>query len=182
METRKSTKGQGTRFLAVVALELTIVLQIVLIYTVIQLNLDLKGRRGTLATIEDIENLAYRLGPPDPTEVVLQSTCTNCHPQQSSTNTDRVTEEIRELVGRMIHNSGAQMDGEATRQIEAALTLLKCARCHSIDQCKKLGVLNQTERWGLIVGMIRKPGGIITLDDARLINDYYQDFPDWYKQ
>lgn len=180
MKPEKERSGQGAPLLAIIALNLAILLQVYLIFAVITLSVDLRIQRDELATRQDVMEMVAHMTQPDPTEVILQATCVNCHTGRAFTASDMVTTQIKGLVSRMIDSSGINECPLDTVEVESALTCLKCARCHTMDQCKAMTGLSRVERWKLIIEMIRKPGSYISLEDARRINDYSGEFWSWF--
>ncbi len=61
------------------------------------------------------------------------------------------------LVTHMSQLSGANIANDQIPTVEAGLTLMKCARCHTIDRLKELA-LSPQQRWDMIVRMMKEPG------------------------
>jgi hypothetical protein len=76
--------------------------------------------------------------------------------------------------------SGANIAVDQIPTVEAALTFMKCAHCHSIDRLKELAILSPQERWDMIVKMMKEPGATISQEDAQRIRDFYGDFWGWH--
>jgi hypothetical protein len=76
--------------------------------------------------------------------------------------------------------SGAHITQAEVPKVEAALTYMKCAHCHTIDRLKELAILNPEDRWNVIVKMMKEPGAEITQEDAQRIRDFYGDFWGWH--
>jgi hypothetical protein len=136
--------------------------------------------REELATKEELANLAVHIGPPDPALAALEGTCTDCHTKETFQKAHGVTQDVHDLVQRMSELSGAHIAQEEIPKVEAALTFMKCAHCHSSDRLKELAILSPKDRWGIIVKMMNEPGTPITQEDAQRIRDFYGDFWGWH--
>lgn len=75
--------------------------------------------------------------------------------------------------------SGANIDPGEVPKVEAALTFMKCAHCHTIDRLKELAILSPQERWEVIVTMMKEPGATLSQEDAQRIRDFYGHFWGW---
>ncbi len=66
--------------------------------------------------------------------------------------------------------------------VEAALTYMKCAHCHTIDRIRELAIMGPEQRWEVILAMMKEPGAKISQEDARRIRDFYGEFWGWHAQ
>ena len=173
--------GNRTRFLVSVALIMAVVLELFLVHMVIRLHLDIQAQRSELATKSDLRNLAVTLGPTEPAMAVLSSACTDCHTRERFASAHASVGEITELVDRMSEMEGAHIPLAETPRIEAALSLLKCAHCHTGDRLKEMAIMSPRERWDLVMRMSKEAGSTITPEDARRIRDFYGDFWGWHR-
>ena len=147
---------------------------------VTSLHRDIAAQQDELATKSDLKNLAVNLGPPDPAMVLLEAACTSCHSKGKFTSAHGVSGNIPELVERMAAQADAGIQEEDLPRIEAALTLMRCAHCHSGEKLKEMAILSPHERWETILEMSRKPGATISPKDARRIRDAYGLFWTWH--
>ena len=111
---------------------------------------------------------------------VLDASCTTCHGRDKFTAAHGIGDDIPALVERMAEQAGSGIEEEATPRIEAALTIMKCARCHTGERLKEMAILSPNERWEMILEMSRKPGSTISVRDARRIRDAYGLFWTWH--
>ena len=171
----------------------TFVLVVFLIQLVVSLHNDVSALRDVLATKEDLTNLAMIIGPVDPVEATLTGACGNCHDRATFATAhgegqalDYVSglesEDIDLLVSRMLSRNGDAMAEEDLPRIEAALTYMKCAHCHTIDRIRELAIMDEQERWEVILAMMNEPGATISQEDARRIRDFYGQFWGWHAQ
>ena len=174
--------GSGGRLLATIALAMAVVLQLFLIHMVTSLHLDIAAQQDELATKADLRNLAVNLGPPDPAMTVLESKCTGCHAKDKFTGAHGISGDIPEIVEHMAAKAGSGIREEELPRLGAALTLMKCGRCHTGDRLKEMAILSPSQRWELILEMSRKPGSEISPQDARRIRDAYGLFWTWHMQ
>jgi len=173
--------GSGMRMLATAAIVLAVMLQVFLIHMVIRLHQEVLAQRDELATKEDLVNFAVNVGPTDPAMVALEGTCTDCHTEETFAQAHGMTENVHELVQRMSDLSGAHFSTDEVPRVEAALTFMKCAHCHTQDRLKELAILGPKERWDVIIRMVNEPGSTISQEDARRIRDFYGDFWGWHR-
>ncbi|MBT8461313.1 MAG: hypothetical protein KJO44_02235 [Gemmatimonadetes bacterium] len=171
----------------------TFALVVFLVQLVVSLHNDVAGLRDVLATKEDLTNLAMTIGPLDPVEATLTGACGDCHDRatfatahgegealQYVCNLD--TDEIDELISRMMERNGVAIAAEDMPRVEAALTYMKCAHCHTIDRIRELAIMSQEERWEVILAMMNEPGATISQEDARRVRDFYGEFWGWHVQ
>lgn len=175
-----STGGQTNRTLAWILGSVAVILLAFTTQMLLSLQRDVTHLRDVLATKDDLANLATTLGPSDPAMVALEGTCTNCHTKETFAEAHGYTMDVHELVTRMSQLSGANIEPGEVPKVEAALTFMKCAHCHSIDRLKELAILSPQERWEVIVTMMKEPGATITQEDAQRIRDFYGDFWGWH--
>jgi hypothetical protein len=146
----------------------------------VRLDREVTGLKEELATKQDLANLAVHIGPPDPAMAALEGTCTDCHTKATFEAAHGVSADVHDLVSRMSQLSGAHIAQEEIPKVEAALTFMKCAHCHTSDRLKELAILSPEERWTVIVRMMKEPGASITQEDAQRIRDFYGDFWGWH--
>jgi hypothetical protein len=169
----------------------TFVLVVFLVQMVVGLHNQVSALRDDLATKEDLTNLAMLLGPPDPVETTLSGACGECHDPDSFTivhGDGEATQdlcglelgEMEELIARMTERNGAAVDAVDMPRIEAALTYMKCAHCHTIDRIRELAIMGPEQRWDVILTMMKEPGAKISQEDARRIRDFYGEFWGWH--
>lgn len=171
----------------------TFALVVFLVQLVVSLHNDVSGLRDVLATKEDLTNLAMTIGPLDPVEATLTGACGNCHDRATFATAHGEGEalqyvcnldsgEIDDLISRMMERNGVAISADDMPRVEAALTYMKCAHCHTIDRIRELTIMNQEERWEVILAMMNEPGATITQEDARRIRDFYGEFWGWHVQ
>lgn len=157
---------------------------LILLALVTQMMLSLRGDvanlKDELVTKDELANLASCLGPPDPAMAKLEGTCTSCHTKETFAEAHGYDMDVHQLVTRMSQLSGANIAVDQIPTVEAALTFMKCAHCHSIDRLKELAILSPQERWDMIVKMMKEPGATISQEDAQRIRDFYGDFWGWH--
>lgn len=178
--TPKSSAPVRERVVAMILSGTALILLIFIGQVLVTLEREVSGLREELATKQDLANLAVHLGPPDPAMAKLEGTCTDCHTKERFEEAHGVTQDVRELVQRMSLLSGAHIRQDELPTVEAALTFMKCAHCHSSDRLKELAILSPRERWDVIVKMMNEPGTTITQDDAQRIRDFYGQFWGWH--
>lgn len=174
--------GVGLRVVGGIAAGLAIVLLAFGIQLLVGLHNDVAHLRDVLATKEELANLAVHLGPQDPAVVALEGSCTGCHTAETFAAAHGIDEGVHDLVRRMNRLAGSNIDPLDVPRVEAALTFMKCAHCHTIDRLKELAILNPEERWGVIRTMAQTPGGTISPEDAQRIRDFYGDFWGWHRR
>lgn len=182
MERHSETNVSGARrrVLATVLGAVGLILLLFISQEVVQLDYQVAQLRNELATKEDLANLAVHLGPTDPGMAALETSCTDCHTRETFQEVHGITEDVHDLVTRMSQLSGAHVAPEEIPRVEAALTFMKCAHCHSLDRLKELAILSPRERWDVIVSMMREPGATISQADAQRIRDFYGEFWGWH--
>ena len=157
---------------------------LILLALVTQMMLSLRGDvanlKDELVTKDELANLASCLGPPDPAMAKLEGTCTSCHTKETFAEAHGYEMDVHQLVTRMSQLSGANIAVDEIPRVEAALTFVKCAHCHTIDRLKELAILSPQERWDMIVKMMKEPGATISQEDAQRIRDFYGDFWGWH--
>ncbi len=144
------------------------------------LRRDVAHLRDELVTKDELANLAVCLGPADPAMATLEGTCTSCHTKERFEQAHGYDVDVHQLVTRMSELSGSHITGEEIPKVEAALTFMKCAHCHSQDRLKELAILSPRERWETIITMMREPGATISPEDAQRIRDFYGDYWGWH--
>jgi hypothetical protein len=159
---------------------LALILLVFMTQMLVALRREVTHLRDELATKEELANLATRLGPPDPAMAALEGTCTSCHTQETFQRAHGMEIDVHQLVNRMSELSGANISKREVPKVEAALTFMKCAHCHSIDRLKELAILSPQERWEVIQKMMKEEGATITQQDAQRIRDFYGDFWGWH--
>ena len=171
----------------------TFVLVVFLVQLVVSLHNDVSALRNVLATKEDLTNLAMTIGPPDPVQATLSGACGDCHDRATFATTHGEGEAVQavcnldssgidELVARMTERNGVAIAADEMPRIEAALTYMKCAHCHTIDRIRELAIMSQEQRWDVILAMMNEPGATISQEDARRIRDFYGQFWGWHAQ
>jgi hypothetical protein len=182
METASKEQKTGTwlRMLVYFLGAATFILVIFMTQMVVSIEKEVSHLRDQLATKDDLVNLAVSVGPVDPAMDVLQGTCTDCHTVETFAAAHGMEGDVHDLVTRMSELSGAHINNTEMPTIEAALTYLKCAHCHSIEKLKELAILSPAERWDLIVRMMQEEGATISREDAQRIRDFYGDFWGWH--
>ena len=148
--------------------------------SVTMIHREINGLQDVLSTKQELANLATHIGPSDPALAGLSGTCTSCHTSETFAQSHGTNIDVRELVARMNDLSGANIPQEEIPRVEAALTFMKCAHCHTIDKLKELAILSPEERWSVIVKMMKSEGSEITPDDAQRIRNFYGDFWGWH--
>jgi hypothetical protein len=179
MSTPTGSNGRG-RVLATVVSAVALILLVFVTQSLVRLDREVSGLRAELATKQDLANLATHLGPPDPAMAALDGTCTDCHTKETFQAAHGVTEDIPNLVQRMSELSGSHINRNDIPKVEAALTFMKCAHCHTGDRLKELAILSPKERWDVIIKMMKEPGAQITQEDAQRIRDFYGEFWGWH--
>jgi len=169
----------GDRRIAIVLISICLILIAIMSQTVLALHRDIERLTDVLATKEELANLTVCLGPRDPAMTVLEGTCTGCHTKEAFAKAHGIATDVHELVTRMSEISGARISAAELPKAEAALTFMKCAHCHSIYRLNELAILNPSERWDVIVSMMKEPGATISQEDAQRIRDSYGDFWGW---
>jgi hypothetical protein len=172
--------GARGRVLAIVLSAAALIVLVFVAQILVGLQRDVGNLRAELATKKDLANLAVHLGPPDPAMAGLEGTCTDCHTKATFEQAHGVTQDVHDLVQRMSELSGAHITQEDVPRVEAALTFMKCAHCHTIDRLKELAILSPQDRWNVIVKMMKEPGAEISQADAQRIRDFYGDFWGWH--
>jgi hypothetical protein len=170
------------RVLAIVLSTAALIILVFVAQILVRLQRDVAGLRNELATKADLANLAVHIGPPDPAMAELQGTCTDCHTAETFAKAHGVNVDVRNLVQRMSELSGAHIQQQEIPRVEAALTYMKCAHCHTADRLKELAILSPKERWDVIVKMMKEPGAEITQEDAQRIRDFYGEFWGWHSR
>jgi len=146
----------------------------------LSLHKDVTSLKDELATKDELANLASCLGPSDPAMAKLEGTCTSCHTKETFAEAHGYDIDVHQLVTRMSQLSGANIANDQIPNVEAALTFMKCAHCHTIDRLKELAILGPQQRWDMIVRMMKEPGATISQEDAQRIRDFYGDFWGWH--
>ncbi|MGD8698511.1 MAG: hypothetical protein PVJ43_04420 [Gemmatimonadales bacterium] len=146
----------------------------------LSLHKDVTHLKDELVTKDELANLAVCLGPPNPAMAKLERTCTSCHTKETFAEAHGYEMDVTQLVTRMNQISGAHIAANEIPKVEAALTFMKCAHCHTIDRLKELAILSPQERWDMIVKMMKEPGATISQEDAQRIRDFYGDFWGWH--
>jgi hypothetical protein len=177
--TPSGSNGRG-RILATILSAAALILLVFVAQILVRLDREVSGLRAELATKQDLANLATHIGPPDPAMAALEGTCTDCHTKETFQAAHGVTEDIPNLVQRMSELSGAHINQTDVPRVEAALTFMKCAHCHTGDRLKELAILSPKERWDIIIKMMKEPGAQITQEDAQRIRDFYGEFWGWH--
>jgi hypothetical protein len=178
--TPRSSTPVRERVVAMILSGTALILLIFIGQVLVTLEREVTGLREELATKEDLANLAVHLGPTNPAIAKLEGTCTDCHTKATFEEAHGVTQDVHQLVQRMSELSGAHIQPDDIPVVEAALTFMKCAHCHSSDRLKELAILSPRERWDVIVKMMNEPGTPITQDDAQRIRDFYGEFWGWH--
>lgn len=171
----------------------TFVLVVFLVQLVVSLHHDVSGLREVLATKDDLTNLAMSMGPADPVQATLRGACGNCHDSTAFATAHGEGQaleyvcnldsgEIEDLIFRMTERNGVVLAAEDLPRVEAALTYMKCAHCHTIDRIRELSIMGEEERWNVILAMMSEPGAKISQEDARRIRDFYGEFWGWHAQ
>jgi len=171
----------------------TLVLVVFLVQLVVSLHNDVSSLRDVLATKDDLTNLSMIIGPTDPVAATLSGACGECHDPdmfavahgEGEVVPDVCTLESTEmdaLIARMTARNGADLDAEELPRVEAALTYMKCAHCHEIDRIRELAIMDEEQRWEVILAMMKEPGATISQEDARRIRDFYGEFWGWHAQ
>lgn len=168
------------RVLATILSGAALILLVFVAQIVVTLEREVSHLRDELATKQDLANLAVNIGPPDPAMAELEGACTDCHTKETFNQAHGVTQDVRELVQRMSELSGAHITQQEIPRVEAALTFMKCAHCHTQDRLKELAILSPKDRWDVVVRMMNEPGTPITQDDAQRIRDFYGAFWGWH--
>lgn len=180
-EEMSGNRGSFTdRLLAMVVGSLILILLAFTTQMLLALQRDVAHLRDVLATKQELANLAVSLGPPDPAMAGLEGTCTSCHTRETFAEAHGFDIDVHELVTRMSQLSGANIDPGEVPKVEAALTFMKCAHCHTIDRLKELAILSPQERWKVIVKMMKEPGATLSQEDAQRIRDFYGHFWGWH--
>lgn len=181
MEPTPSTSAPvRERVVAMILSGTALILLIFIGQVLVTLEREVTSLREELATKQDLANLAVHLGPPDPAMAQLEGTCTDCHTKETFDQAHGVSGDVRELVQRMSEISGAHIAQDEIPRVEAALTFMKCAHCHTQDRLKELAILSPKDRWDIIVKMMKEPGTTITQEDAQRIRDFYGAFWGWH--
>lgn len=168
------------RVIAMILSGAALILLVFVAQILVTIEREVSNLRQDLATKQDLANLAVHLGPPDPAMAKLEGTCTDCHTKETFEQAHGVTQDVHQLVQRMSELSGAHIRQEDIPNVEAALTFMKCAHCHTSDRLKELAILSPRERWDVIVKMMNEPGTTITQEDAQRIRDFYGQFWGWH--
>ena len=168
------------RVIAMILSGAALILLVFVTQILVTIEHEVSNLREELATKQDLANLAIHLGPPDPAMAKLEGTCTDCHTKETFEQAHGVSQDVHELVTRMSELSGAHILPADLPTVEAALTFMKCAHCHSSDRLKELAILSPRERWDVIVKMMKEPGAEISQEDAQRIRDFYGDFWGWH--
>jgi len=100
--------------------------------------------------------------------------CTSCHTERRFAGEHNTRGEIDAAVAHMKAMPDAGFTDDDMARIHASLTLLRCARCHSVEQLRGLALRTPGERVDLIRTMISKPGSSLSSDEADEINRAYQ--------
>ncbi len=169
-----------SRRLGIVLGALVLILLAFMTQMLLAVRREMTHLRDVLATKEELANLAACLGPPDPAMAALEGTCTSCHNTETFAEAHGFEIDVHDLVTRMSHLSDAQIPTDQIPRVEAGLTFMKCAHCHSIGRLKELAILSPQERWEMIVRMMHEEGATISPEDAQRIRDFYGDFWGWH--
>ena len=182
MESMNENTGTGVRMKMFVNFlgGATLILVVFMTAMLVSLRIEVAHLRDALATKQDLTNLAVNIGPADPAMEVLEGTCTDCHTAETFAAAHGMEGDAHDLVSRMADLSGATFSASDMPQIEAALTYMKCAHCHTIDRLKELAILDPKERWDMIVRMMKEEGSTISQEDAQRIRDFYGSFWGWH--
>lgn len=157
-----------------------LILLLLVTQMMLSIHRDVTHLKDELVTKDELANLAVSLGPPDPAMAKLEGTCTSCHTKETFAEAHGYDMDVTQLVTRMNQISGAHIAADEIPRVEAALTFMKCAHCHTIDRLKELAILSPQERWDMIVKMMKEPGATISPEDAQRIRDFYGDFWGWH--
>jgi len=168
------------RVIAMILSGASLIMLVFVAQILVTIERQVTSLRDELATKQDLANLAVHLGPPDPAMAELEGNCTSCHTKETFAQAHGVTEDLHQLVQRMSDLTGASIQKEEIPKVEAALTFMKCAHCHTSDRLKELAILSPKERWDVIVKMMNEPGTTITQEDAQRIRDFYGEFWGWH--
>lgn len=168
------------RVIAMILSGAALILLVFVAQILVTIEREVTHLREDLVTKQDLANLAVHLGPPNPAMAKLEGTCTDCHTKETFEQAHGVTQDVHELVQRMSELSGAHISPSDIPTVEAALTFMKCAHCHTADRLKELAILSPRERWDIIVQMMNEPGTTITQEDAQRIRDFYGEFWGWH--
>jgi hypothetical protein len=178
--TPKTSAPVRERVVAMILSGTALILLIFIGQVLVTLQREVTNLRTELATKQDLANLAVHLGPPDPAMAELEGNCTSCHTKETFAQAHGVNEDAHQLVQRMSELAGANIHKDEIPQVEAALTFMKCAHCHTSDRLKELAILSPKDRWDVIVKMMNEPGTTITQEDAQRIRDFYGEFWGWH--
>jgi len=174
--------GVALRVVGGIAAGLAIILLTFAIQLLVGVHNEVTHLKDVLATKQELANLAVYLGPQDPAVTALEGSCTGCHTAQTFAAAHGVDEGVHDLVRRMNQLAGANIDPLDIPRVEAALTFMKCAHCHTMDRLKQLAILDPEQRWQVIETMAQTPGGTISPEDAQRIRDFYGDFWGWHRR
>ena len=167
-----------TNFASIAAL----ILMVFITSMIVTLKHNVADLRLELATKQDLVNLAVYVGPVDSAMQALDASCTDCHTRETFAAAHGLDEDAHDLVVRMSQISGAHFSSDEIPRVEAALTFMKCAHCHTQERLKELAILSPKERWDVILAMMNKPGAEISQQDAQRIRDFYGDFWGWHSR
>lgn len=184
MSTQPDSRDPGiVRWTVATALAtIAVILLVFVTQMLVSLRSEVGDLKGQLATKRELANLAVHLGPPDPALAGLEETCTDCHSKETFETVHGITADVHDLVTRMSQLSGAHITPDQVPRVEAALTFMKCAHCHTMDRLKELAILEPQQRWDVIIAMMREPGARITPEDAKRIRDFYGSFWGWHSR
>jgi len=157
-----------------------LILLLLVTQMMLSIHRDVTHLKDELVTKDELANLAVSLGPADPAMAKLEGTCTSCHTKETFAEAHGYEMDVTQLVTRMNQISGAHIAPDEVPRVEAALTFMKCAHCHTIDRLKELAILDPQKRWEMIVKMMKEPGATISPEDAQRIRDFYGDFWGWH--
>ena len=179
-ELKRETKTPRHRLALAFLAAVNLILLALVTQMMLSLHSDVTNLKHELVTKDELANLAVCLGPPNPAMAKLEGTCTSCHTKETFAEAHGYDMDVTQLVTRMSQISGAHITADEIPRVEAALTFMKCAHCHTIDRLKELAIFSPQERWDMIVKMMKEPGATITQEDAQRIRDFYGDFWGWH--
>jgi hypothetical protein len=179
-DTKREPQPPRYRLAVAFLLGINLILLALVTQMMLSLHKDVTSLKDELATKAELANLASCLGPSDPAMAKLEGTCTACHTKETFAEAHGYDIDVHQLVTRMSQLSGANIANDQIPSVEAALTFMKCAHCHTIDRLKELAILGPQQRWDMIVRMMKEPGATISQEDAQRIRDFYGDFWGWH--
>jgi len=131
---------------------------------------DVNSLRDTLATKQDLVNVAA----PKLT-MFHEEKCTGCHTERRFAGQHNVRGQIEQAIAHMeafpdVRFTKAEMD-----KIHASLDLLRCSQCHGKDELRKLAIKSPADRMRIVRDMAGKSGSNITPDEVtRILRAYEQ--------